>query len=123
MRAPRTIRRSFPNVKEPEKKLEYEAVVTATKKVVTPEKEIGKEAPSALEPQKEEVKIPVFPISYAPPVVVSPSLMEFGNTAARAGKSGPYVSMSLSPEVATRRKRDNSLDPFRKMATSIKRGE
>ena len=123
MRAPRTIRRSFPNVAEPEKKLEFEAVVTATKKVIAPEKEKPTGLPSALAPKKAEVKIPIFPASPAPTVTVSSSLMEFGNTAARAGKSGPYVSMSMSPEVDTRRKKDSSLDPFRKMATSIRRGD
>ena len=123
MRTPRTVRRSFPNVADPEKPLEFEAVVDAKKKVITPESEKSTGVPSALEPKKEEVKIPVVIAPFAPSVKVSESLKEFGTTASRAGKSGPYVSMSLAPEVSVRRKKDNSLDPFRKMAVAIRKGE
>ena len=123
MRTPRTVRRSFPNVAEPDKPLEFEAVVDATKKVITPEAEKPTGIPSALAPKKEEVKIPVVIAPFAPGVKVSESLKEFGTTASRAGKSGPYVSMSMSPEVSVRRNKDSSLDAFRKMATAIRKGE
>ncbi|MGK7911004.1 MAG: phycobilisome rod-core linker polypeptide [Synechococcus sp.] len=130
MRAPRTIKRTFPNAANPEKPLEFEAVVTATEKVISPEKDKPTGLPTAAPTKPKDVKIPVVTgtpaaTSTAPASVsaVSASLMEFGTTASRAGKSGPYVSMSMSPEVSTRRKKDNSLDLFRKMATDLRRSE
>ncbi|MEM9568286.1 MAG: phycobilisome rod-core linker polypeptide [Cyanobacteria bacterium P01_E01_bin.34] len=132
MRSPRTIKRTFPNAADPEKPLEFEAVVTASEKVISPEKSKPTGLPSVTPGRPKDVKIPVVtptpaaavPAQASAPVpAVSASLMEFGTTASRAGKSGPYVSMSMSPEVSTRRKKDNSLDMFRKMATDLRRSE
>ena len=132
MRAPRTIRRTFPNAADPEKPLEFEAVVTASKKVISAEKDKPTGLPTVSVPKpKDTVKIPVVadvPTTTAAPAPVSApavaaSLMEFGTTASRAGKSGPYVSMSMSPEVSSRRRKDNSLDMFRKMATELRKSE
>ena len=130
MRAPRTIKRTFPNAADPEKPLEFEAVVTASEKVISPEKDKPTGLPSVTPAKAKDVKIPVVtPTTSAPAQAsvpapaVSASLMEIGTTASRAGKSGPYVSMSMSPEVSLRRKKDNSLDMFRKMATDLRRSE
>ncbi|MEM9535906.1 MAG: phycobilisome rod-core linker polypeptide [Cyanobacteria bacterium P01_A01_bin.3] len=132
MRTPRTIKRTFPNAADPEKPLEFEAVVTASQKVISPEKDKPTGLPSVTPTKPKDVKIPVVTPTpaagapaqtSAPAPAVSASLMEFGTTASRAGKSGPYVSMSMSPEVSSRRKKDNSLDMFRKMATDLRKSE
>lgn len=116
MRTPKTVRRTFPNVKDLDKPLEAVTTVTAKTKESG---EVAAEKAAAVKKAETDVKIDVSLAvkekKEAPALVMPPM------AAMTTGKLQPLVSPSMSKDVSLRRSKDSSLDSFRKMARDLRK--
>ena len=117
MRTAKTVRRTFPNVKNLEKPLEEVKTVSAGSK------ETGEAAATKAKSLKttSEVKIDVSLATQEKKKAEQPALIMPPMPAMTTGKLQPYVSASMSQEVSQRRSKDTSLDTFRKMARDLRK--